>query len=50
MTPIERENLEFVEKIVMGLDIAYARLLAEKRSKDEEIIVLRDNKITAIKP
>jgi hypothetical protein len=45
-----KENIEQVDKILKGLDLAYERLLAEKRAKNSELIVLRDNKIVAIKP
>ncbi|MDR2840312.1 MAG: hypothetical protein LBV75_03460 [Paludibacter sp.] len=46
----QKENAEFVEKVVRGLDVTYEKLIAEKRAQNEEIIVLRNNKIMAIKP
>ena len=50
LTTKEIESLERVNKIQRGLDLSYERLLAEKRAKNEEIVVLRDNKIVTIKP
>ena len=45
-----QERVEIKNKIQRGLDLSYERLLAEKRAKNEEIVVLRDNKIVTIKP
>ena len=45
-----QERIEIKDKIQKGLDIAYEKLLAEKRAKNEEIVVIRDNKIVTIKP
>ncbi|GHV71761.1 hypothetical protein FACS189420_7890 [Bacteroidia bacterium] len=45
-----QERIEFKDKVLKGLDIAYQKLLAEKKAKNSELIVLRDNKIVAIKP
>ena len=39
-----------INKILKGLELAYERLLADKRAKNEEIVILRDNKIVTIKP
>jgi len=50
MTIKEKESNERVNKILKGLELAYERLLAEKRAKNEELVVLRDNKIVTIKP
>jgi len=48
MTQQERANNK--QKILTGLELAYERLLADKRAKNSELVVLRDNKIVTIKP
>ncbi len=50
MTAKEKESNARVNKILKGLDLTYQKLLAEKKAKNSELIVLRDNKIVAIKP
>jgi len=50
MTVEDRESNERVNKILKGLDLAYERLLEEKRAKNGELVILRDNKIVTIKP
>jgi len=50
MTIKEIESNDRLNKIQKGLDLAYEKLLTEKRAKNEEIIVLRNNKIVAIIP
>ena len=40
-----REN-----KILKGLELTYEKLLADKRAKNGELVILRDNKIVTIKP
>ncbi len=37
------------EKILKGLEIAYANLLEFKKSKNSELVILKDNKIVKIK-
>jgi len=44
------ERIEIRNKILKGLDLAYIRLLEEKRAKNSELVILRDNKIVTIKP
>lgn len=44
------EQLERQEKIAAGLKVAYARMLAFKRQKNSEVIVMREGKIVRIKP
>jgi hypothetical protein len=39
-----------VDKILKGLELAYEKMLVEKRAKNYELVVLRDNKIVTIKP
>ncbi|GHT20023.1 hypothetical protein AGMMS4957_05700 [Bacteroidia bacterium] len=45
-----QEKIEVKNKVLKGLDIAYEKLLADTRAKNGELIVLRDDKIVAIKP
>ena len=42
---IERRN-----KIILGLEKAYEKMLEFKRLKNSEIVIIRDNKIVRIKP
>jgi len=37
-------------KILKGLELSYEKLLAEKKAKNSELVILRDNKIVTIKP
>jgi sulfur carrier protein ThiS len=50
MTLKDRESDIRVNKILKGLELTYEKLLEEKKTKNSELIVLRDNKIVAIKP
>jgi len=50
MTVKDKESNTRVNKILNGLELAYERLLAEKKAKNGELVVLRDNKIITIKP
>ena len=50
MTAKEKENNLRINKILKGLELAYEKLLAEKRAKNESIVILRDNKIVTINP
>jgi len=49
MTTIEIQ-IEEKNKILKGLEKAYEKLLEFKKSKNSELVVLRDNKIVKIKP
>ena len=50
MTDKAKESNERTNKILKGLELSYEKLLAEKREKNGEIVILRDNKIVTIKP
>jgi hypothetical protein len=50
MTAKDKECNERVNKIQKGLELAYEKLLEEKRAKNGELVILRDNKIVTIKP
>ncbi len=49
MTIIETQ-IEEKNKILKGLEKAYEKLLEFKKTKNSELVVLRDNKIVKIKP
>lgn len=49
MTTIEIQ-IEEKNKILKGLEKAYEKLLEFKKTKNSELVVLRDNKIVKIKP
>jgi len=46
----KEKNEELIEKIMRGLEISYQKLLATKRRNNEELVILRDNKIVFVKP
>jgi phosphomannomutase len=48
MNPEKQPELQ--DKIVAGLEVAYARMLEFKRKKNSEVVVMRDGKIVRIKP
>jgi hypothetical protein len=50
MTVKEKEHNERVNKILKGLELAYEKMISEKRAKNSEIVVLRNGKIVTIKP
>lgn len=44
----EKEGLK--EKLLKGLDLAYERMIAEKRKNNQRIVVRREGKIVTINP
>lgn len=48
MTPLQQ--IELHDKILAGLEIAYARMLEFKRQKNSEVVIMREGKIIRIKP
>jgi len=38
-----------VKKINRGLELNYAKLIAEKRAKNQKVVVMRNNKIQYVK-
>jgi hypothetical protein len=50
MTLKEKESNAHVNKILKGLELAYEKLLIEKRAKNSELVLLRNNEIVMIKP
>jgi hypothetical protein len=49
MTTIEIQ-IEEKNKILKGLERVYEKLLEFKKTKNSELVILRDNKIVKIKP
>ena len=48
MTAQEKADIKY--KVLKGLELAYEKMISEKRAKNSEIVVLRDGKIVTIKP
>lgn len=49
MTTVEKQ-LELKDKILVGLEKAYEKLIEFKKFKKTDLVVMRDNKIVRIKP
>ncbi len=49
MTPRE-EHTELRNKILQGLEIAYKKLIEYKKQKNSVLVIIRDGKITKVKP
>lgn len=49
MTP-DAKHIEFRDKIVQGLAIAYEKLIEFKKQKNSVLVVMRDNKIVHLNP
>ena len=49
MTTIEKQ-IEMRNKILIGLEKAYERLLEFKKLKNTELVIMQNNKIVKIKP
>jgi hypothetical protein len=49
MTTVEKQ-VELRNKILFGLEKVYEKLIAFKKHKNTELIVLKNNKIVRIKP
>ena len=49
MTTVEKQ-IELKEKILIGLDKVYEKLIIFKKEKNTELVILKDNKIVKIKP
>ncbi len=44
----EKESLK--DKLLKGLDLAYERMIVEKRKKQQKIVVWKEGKIVTITP
>ena len=49
MTTVEKQ-IEIRNKILIGLDKVYEKLIEFKKQKNTELVVMKDNKIVRIKP
>ena len=49
MTTIEKQ-LELRDKILLGLEKVYEKLIEFKKQKNTELVVMKGNKIVKIKP
>jgi hypothetical protein len=49
MTTVEKQ-IELKDKIILGLEKVYEKLIAFKKLKNTEIVIMKDNKIVKIKP
>lgn len=44
------KQIELKDKIVMGLEIVYERLIEFKKEKKSELVIMQGDKIVKIKP
>lgn len=44
------KQIELKDKIVKGLEKVYERLIEFKKTKNSELVIMKDNKIVKIKP
>ncbi len=44
------EQIEFKDKILVGLEKVYEKLIEFKRQKNSVLVIMKDNKIVKIKP
>jgi hypothetical protein len=49
MTTVEKQ-IEIKNKIIIGLEKSYSKLLEFKKQKNSVLVVMKDNKIVRIKP
>jgi hypothetical protein len=49
MTTVEKQ-IELRNKILLGLEKVYEKLIEFKKQKNTELVVIRDNKVVRIKP
>lgn len=49
MTTVEKQ-IELKDKILIGLEKVYERLIEFKKQKNSELVIIEDNKIVKIKP
>ncbi len=49
MTTVEKQ-IELKDKILIGLEKVYEKLIEFKKQKNSELVIMKDNKIVKIKP
>lgn len=47
---MKTENEQLADKILFGLEKSHQNLIAEKRRRNEELIILRGNRIVRVQP
>jgi RecA-family ATPase len=47
---VKTTDIELKDKLVIGLEKVYERLIEFKKQKNNELVVIKDNKIVKIKP
>ena len=49
MTTVEKQ-IELKDKIIIGLEKVYEKLIEFKKQKNSVLVIIKDNKIVKIKP
>ena len=49
MTTVDKQN-ELYNKILLGLEKAYKKLIEFKKQKNTELVIMKNDKIVKIKP
>lgn len=49
MTTIEKQT-ELYNKILLGLEKVYEKLIEYKKQKNSDLVIIQDNKIVKVKP
>jgi len=49
MTTVEKQ-IELKNKILLGLEKVYEKLIEFKKQKNTELVIMKDNKIVKMKP
>ncbi len=49
MTTVEKQT-ELRNKILLGLEKTYAKLIEYKKQKNSVLVIMKDNKIVKVKP
>ncbi|HEX7367662.1 MAG TPA: hypothetical protein VF273_11230 [Pelobium sp.] len=50
MKTAAEKHIELRDKIIVGLELTYKRLIEFKKQKNSVMVVMRDGKITKVKP
>ncbi len=49
MTTLKKQ-MELKEKLLVGLELAYQKMLEFKKQKNSELVIMKDGKIVRVKP
>jgi hypothetical protein len=44
------QNEKLIKKIIHGLDLTHKKLIESTKRNNEELVILKDNKIVKVKP